>query len=175
MSEDGKVNTGSRSGTDPRRGAATSPDAHPTVRGKEVPPSCSLTQTLDLVGERWMFLIMRQALAGARRFSEFKAGMRIASDVLTARLNVLVDGGVMLRRSYREPGQRTREDYHLTDAGRELALVLGALQQWGDRHMPSDLPALRFRTEAGLRVSVQFVDDDGAVITADDVRADHVV
>lgn len=139
--------------------------------GTRVAHACSLTRTLDVVGERWMFLIMREALAGTTRFSEFRSTLRIASDVLTARLTVLVDGGVMQRRSYRDPGQRSRESYHLTDAGRELGLVLGALQQWGDRHMPSDLPALRFRTDEGRRVSVRFVDEDGAVVAPGDVRS----
>lgn len=142
------------------------------VEPEEAPSSCSLTQALDVVGERWAFLIMREALAGTTRFSQFRATLRIAPDVLSARLGVLVAGGVMERRDYREPGQRTRASYHLTDAGRELAPVLGALQQWGDAHRPSDLRPLRFRSTTGRRVSVRFVDEDGTVLDQDQVHPD---
>ncbi len=132
--------------------------------------SCSLVKAVDLVGERWTFLVLREALAGATRFSEFRARLGIASDVLAARLAKLVDSGVMTRRTYREPGQRPRDGYCLTDAGRRLNVVLCALQQWGDEHLPDTVSKVVYRTVDGRPVQVRFVDAEGAVAPAGDVR-----
>ena len=147
--------------------------SRPTSPSATGASTCSLTQALDVVGERWTFLIMREALAGTTRFSAFRSTLRIASDVLTARLNALVEGGIMVRRSYQEPGRRTRASYHLTDAGHDLSLVLGALQQWGDIHRPSDLPRLELRSPQGREVAVCFVDEDGTVIDRAQVHTDQ--
>lgn len=136
----------------------------------QTPDQCSLSGALKVVGERWTFLVLREALAGTTRFADFRATLGIASDVLAARLAALVAAGIMERRSYQEPGQRARESYHLTDAGRQLSLVLGALQQWGDAHVQYTMEPAVFRTADGRPVSVRFVDDRGAVLAPDDVR-----
>jgi DNA-binding HxlR family transcriptional regulator len=78
----------------------------------------------------------REALAGTTRFAEFRDALGVAADVLSDRLSTLVDHGVMYREPYQEPGRRTRFAYHLTDAGRELHVVLASLQQWGDKYLP---------------------------------------
>lgn len=133
---------------------------------------CSLANAVSVVGERWTFFVLREALAGATRFSEFRNRLGIASDVLTARLDTLVQAGIMERRPYQEPGQRLRDSYHLTEAGRRLALAVHALQQWGDAYTPSRTPSsVTFRTADGRPVSAVFVDDAGAVVKPDDVRA----
>jgi len=132
---------------------------------------CSLSKTLEVVGERWTFLVLREALADTTRFQDFRATLGIASDVLTARLATLVEGGVMVRQSYREPGQRTRQSYHLTESGRQLSLIVGALQQWGDEHLPGPTaPSVTPCTAAGRPVSVRFIDDRGEVLPEDEVR-----
>ncbi|MBB4692676.1 winged helix-turn-helix transcriptional regulator [Paractinoplanes abujensis] len=131
--------------------------------------SCSLSQALDFFSERWMLQIMREAFQGTTRFTDFRKALRIASDVLTTRLTALVEAGVMERREYREAGQRARTDYHLTGSGQQLALVLAALQQWGEQHLPSDVPGITFSSAAGRAVAVRFVDEDGAVLDEKDV------
>ncbi|MEU4445070.1 helix-turn-helix domain-containing protein [Actinosynnema sp. NPDC050801] len=141
----------------------TAPDGSP----------CAMVKAVEVVGERWTFLVLREALAGASRFSEFRAALGIASDVLAARLAKLVDTGLMCRRGYREPGQRPREGYHLTEAGRRLSVVLCALQQWGDEHIPCTTPTVDYRATDGRAVSVRFVDADGVVVPAHDVRAER--
>ncbi|MGW1886692.1 winged helix-turn-helix transcriptional regulator [Streptomyces sp. NPDC001970] len=95
-----------------------------------------------------------------------------APDVLTNRLGVFGDAGVMERRPYREPGTRTRHSYHLTPAGEQLRLVLAALQQWGDENRaPATGPTvLRRSAGAGRPARVAFVDDQNTVVPADDVR-----
>lgn len=132
---------------------------------------CSIARTLEVVGERWSFLVVREALRGRTRFAEFRDSLGIASDVLSARLRTLVEAGIMERHSYREPGARERFSYHLTPAGIDLRLVLGALQQWGDVHRPTAYgPAaiLRSRRDGG-GARVAFVDDQDQVLPLSDV------
>lgn len=135
--------------------------------------SCSIARSLGVLGERWTFLILREAFMGATRFSEFRERLDVAPDVLTARLATLVDFGVMTREPYREPGARGRDAYLLTEAGRELDLVLGALQQWGDRHLPwAAGPTIeRVAADTGLAVHIGYLDERGRQVAVEDVRA----
>jgi len=108
------------------------------MRHTQAPPTpvvagrCSLSGTLDIVGERWTLLLLREALMGATRFSEFRVAFPMASNLLTTRLSKLVEAGLMERVPYQDQGQRARTSYHLTPSGTELAIAIGALQQWGD-------------------------------------------
>ncbi|MGW3243751.1 winged helix-turn-helix transcriptional regulator [Streptomyces sp. NPDC001070] len=140
---------------------------------REEETACSIACTLEVVGDKWTFLILREAaLRGVTRFADFRRELGIAADMLTGRLAALVDEGIMEKRPYREPGSRTRYSYHLTPAGEELRLILAALQQWGDVHRtPARGPShLRRSAGGGRPVSVAFVDDTGTVLSADEVR-----
>ena len=95
--------------------------------------NCSVKRALDVVGEKWTLLVLREAFYGARRFEQFQAHVGCARNLLSERLNTLVEGGVLQRVPYREPGQRERHEYHLTDKGRDLLPAVVALMQWGDR------------------------------------------
>src|ERR1700710_2722123 len=98
------------------------------MNGSKIPDSsCSIQRSLGILGERWTFLILREALGGATRFAEFRDFLDIAPNLLTDRLNTLVEYGVMTRQPYQEPGSRLRHSYHLTPAGHELRIALGAL------------------------------------------------
>ncbi|MEU4742046.1 helix-turn-helix domain-containing protein [Actinosynnema sp. NPDC023658] len=134
---------------------------------------CSLAKAVELVGERWTFFVLNEALLGASRFSEFRSRLGIASDVLAARLSKLVDSGLLTRQEYREPGQRPRDCYRLTDSGRRLSVVLCALQQWGDEHFPDIASNVAYRTADGRAVSVRFVDDEGVVTPVDEVCSER--
>jgi len=133
--------------------------------------SCTVGRSLTVVGERWMLLIIREALLGTTRFVEFQTSLGIAPDMLSSRLATLVDYAVMIKRAYQEPGQRARPEYHLTPAGRELRVVIAALQQWGDRHLPRPQgPTMTHRAHCTDRpVHVAFIDDLGYEVAADDV------
>ncbi|MCW2879520.1 MAG: transcriptional regulator [Sphaerisporangium sp.] len=133
--------------------------------------SCSIARSLGVLGERWAFLILREALTGSTRFAQFRDALGIAPDILTARLATLVGHGVMTREPYQEPSSRTRYEYHLTPAGRELHIALGSLQQWGDTYLPwPDGPTVQRRTRDGGRpVHVGFIDDRGQEVSPDDV------
>ncbi|WP_412872032.1 winged helix-turn-helix transcriptional regulator [Curtobacterium flaccumfaciens] len=106
---------------------------------------CPIARSLDVLGEKWTLMIVRDALGGSTRFSQFQQSLGIPREVLTARLASLVDGGVLERTTYKPEGARAREEYVLTDAGRDLSLVLLALGGWADRHRPSErMSDLRF-------------------------------
>ncbi|MDQ1565687.1 MAG: hypothetical protein QOF96_567 [Actinomycetota bacterium] len=140
---------------------------------KTLDPYCSVARSLGVLGDRWMFLILREAFGGATRFAEFQSALGIARDVLADRLAALVEYGVMTKEPYQEPGQRSRDAYLLTDAGLDLRVVLGSLQQWGDTYLPRPGgPTIVRRTRRGARpVHVAFVDDRGRELDADDVVA----
>ncbi len=94
---------------------------------------CTIARALDVVTTRSAFLILREAFYGTTRFDEFARRTGISEPVAAARLRELVDDGLLEREDYREPGQRTRQLYRLTDKGEDLLPVLVALMQWGDR------------------------------------------
>jgi DNA-binding HxlR family transcriptional regulator len=97
------------------------------------PENCSIRRTLDIVGEKWTLLVLREAFYGVRRFADFQRALGCARNILSARLKTLVDEGILTREPYREPGARERFEYRLTDKGRELFPALVALMAWGDR------------------------------------------
>jgi DNA-binding HxlR family transcriptional regulator len=131
---------------------------------------CSIERALDVLGERWTFLVLREAFWGRTRFVEFREVLGVSTDILSARLAKLVDWGVLEKRPYQEAGSRPRDSYHLTPAGRDLAVIMGALQQWGDEHLPrAEGPSVVRRTAAGEPVDVAFVDASGQAVPARDV------
>jgi DNA-binding HxlR family transcriptional regulator len=108
---------------------------------------CSIARSLEIVGERWTLLILRDAVLGVERFEDFQEKLGIASNVLTNRLKLLCDEGVLQRlRDEQRPG---RPRYVLTDKGRELAPVLILLMKWGDRHYPTPGGPPRLTRHAG--------------------------
>ena len=90
---------------------------------------------MDILGERWTVLILRESFYGVRRFSDMQRNLGIARNILSARLQTLVAAGVLERR--RGPGSE-RHEYRLTDMGRDLYPVLVAIMRWGDKHLAGD-------------------------------------
>lgn len=99
------------------------------------PDPCSIARTLELVGEKWSLLLLREVFSGVRRFDDLRRRTGAPRQVLSARLATLVSAGLLRRHPYREPGQRTRDEYRLTDAGMDLYPVLVSLLRWGDRYL----------------------------------------
>jgi len=95
--------------------------------------NCSLAQTLNIVGERWTLLILRDAFLGARRFSQFEHNLGIAKNILSARLNMLIEENIMERR---ESNADARAEYLLTEQGWDLQPLLLSMTHWGDKHRP---------------------------------------
>src|SRR6516225_3651156 len=94
---------------------------------------CTIAKALEVVNTRSALLILREAFYGTTRFDDFAERVGISEPVTAARLRELVDEGLLEREDYREPGQRTRQQYRLTEKGFELFPVLVALMRWGDR------------------------------------------
>lgn len=97
--------------------------------------NCSIARTLDVVGEWWTLLILRDAFRGVRRFDDFQRSLGLARSVLTARLRRLTEHGVLERQAYQD--RPTRYEYRLTDKGRALFPVITAMLKWGDDWAPS--------------------------------------
>ncbi len=102
------------------------------------PPPCSIERSLDVLGDRWTILILRDAFRGIRRFEDFRRDLDIARPVLADRLRKLVDSGVMRKVRYLD--HPPRFEYRLTAMGRELSPALVALMRWGDRWMSGGEP-----------------------------------
>ncbi|MFJ6673802.1 winged helix-turn-helix transcriptional regulator [Actinosynnema sp. NPDC091369] len=113
---------------------------------------CSIARALEVVGERWTLLIVRDALSGVTRFDGFLHRMPIARNVLSDRLNGLVEHGVLERVRYQD--RPPRHEYRLTARGRELTPVVLALMAWGDRHLPAPTGPPSVAEHAGCGGSV---------------------
>jgi DNA-binding HxlR family transcriptional regulator len=139
-------------------------------------PSCSIARTLQYLRDRWTFLILREAHLGTTRFADFRDYLGIAPNILTNHLNDLVDSGLLEKHEYRERGERARSSYHLTPAGEDLKLVLAALQQWGDVHVPREQgpTVLRHAKGSGELVNVAFTTESGTPVATEDVSFDPV-
>ncbi len=127
---------------------------------------CGLAAAVDVVGDRWSLLIVREVFFGHHRFSQIARATGAPTDRLAARLKDLVDAGILERRPYQE--SPVREDYHLTAAGTDLAPVLVSLFDWGNRWGgPSVEPMARHR---GHELHAHLVCDTcGEPVAADEV------
>lgn len=129
--------------------------------------TCSIARSLEVLGDSWILLIVREAMvAGSTRFQEFRDALGVAPNILAKRLAVLVDEGLLERRTYQEPGARARAEYVLTEAGRSLSVVIAALATWGRTYRPRpDGTSPRFALEdSGTIARLAFVTDDGEAV-----------
>jgi DNA-binding HxlR family transcriptional regulator len=100
------------------------------------PRPCSVARTLDIVGEKWALLAVREVFLGNRKFDEMVRRTGAPRDTLAARLRTLVGAGILVRRQYCE--HPARYEYRLTDAGRDLYPVITTLMRWGDKYLAGD-------------------------------------
>ena len=130
--------------------------------------NCSIARALELVGERWTLLIIRDAFLGRRRFDEFQESLGVARNVLAERLIRLVEEGILERRAYSE--RPPRFEYRLTEQGRDLAVPLLALMQWGDRHLSQKPPRIARRRGDQAKVKAALISGDGRVVRPGEVE-----
>ncbi|MCZ7578374.1 MAG: transcriptional regulator [Dehalococcoidia bacterium] len=135
---------------------------------------CSVARTLEVIGEWWTMLVIREAFSGVRRFDDFQGRLGIARNVLAARLQSLVDHGVLERRQYHDRPPRC--EYRLTEKGRDLYPVLIAMLTWGDKWTAGEAgPPLRLTHECGHDPEAILVCSHcGAKLDARQVRAERV-
>jgi DNA-binding HxlR family transcriptional regulator len=133
---------------------------------------CSVAKSLEVIGERWSLLIVREVMHGRRRFSQLQGSLGVARNVLSARLARLIEEGILERRAYQE--SPPRYEYFLTEKGLDLWPALIALQGWGDRHSagPEGPPMMLLHKGCGGRVSDRGICGEcGEVLHARDARA----
>ncbi|MBY8849329.1 helix-turn-helix domain-containing protein [Saccharothrix longispora] len=159
----------------PDRGVTTPPGApeRPTTTpaGGWSDPPCPVARAVDLIGDKWSLLILRDALDGARSFTAFQRSLGVAKNILADRLRRLVDHGVLIRRT--APSGK-RQEYVLADSGEQMFTVIVALRQWGEAHtFDSGEPhSVLVDDETGARVPPLRVErSDGAPLNA---RNTHV-
>ena len=131
--------------------------------------NCSIARALEIVGERWTLLIVRDCFLGLRRFEEFQQSLGVARNVLTSRLNRLVEEGILERVRYSE--RPARYEYRLTSKGRDLQIALAGLRQWGDRYLSEKPPRITRRKADKTPVVAAFVPAGADVLRADEIES----
>ncbi len=131
---------------------------------------CSVARALELLGERWTLLIIRDALHGITRYDDFLARLGAPTSTLARRLGRLVDAGILTRHAYET--RPPREEYRLTTRGRELAVVIAALREWGDRHLSAAGPPADYthRGCGGTAITEMTCDTCGEHLRAEDIQ-----
>ena len=128
--------------------------------------NCSIGRTLDVLRDRWSFLVLREVFHGVRRFDDMRVRTDIPRAVLSDRLSMLVADGLLRRVPYRELGQRTRQEYRLTEKGLDLYPVLAAMLEWGNRYLADpEGPALELvHRDCGAAMHLEIHCDAGHVV-----------
>lgn len=117
---------------------------------------CSVARTLDLIGEKWSLLVLRELMLGSHRFADIVTHTGAPRDILTTRLRTLEQHGLIERRPYH--ARPVRFEYHLTDLGATLRPVVTMLRQWGDDHLAGpDGPPVRFSHSCGADFDAELV------------------
>jgi DNA-binding HxlR family transcriptional regulator len=134
--------------------------------------NCSVGRAVSIVGQPWVILILREVSQGVRRFKDMQDHLGISRSVLSDRLDGLVANGLLELRNYREPGQRSRSAYHLTQKGRDLYPAITALRQWGDKYLadPEGPSSIVTHRGCGAPTHVQIVCDAGHVVAPEELK-----
>ncbi len=141
-----------------------------STRSADPTSPCPIARALEIVGERWSLLILREAFMGQRRFNDFERHLGIARNILSSRLKHLVERGVLSREPSREDARQV--EYRLTPMGKALFPVLVSMAQWGTQWAPCDETALELRNaESGAMLStLRAFDADGVELTPRNLR-----
>jgi DNA-binding HxlR family transcriptional regulator len=132
---------------------------------------CPIARTLDVVGTRSAFLILREAFYGSTRFEQFVALAGISEPIAAARLRELAGEGLLEKVPYREPGRRTRYEYRLTEQGADLLPALAAMMAWGDRWLIPDRVGVQLtHSGCGGEVGVALTCDAGHEVGAGELQ-----
>jgi DNA-binding HxlR family transcriptional regulator len=136
--------------------------------------NCTIGRSLEILGERWTLMVLREMFNGLRRFDEMRARTNIPRQVLSNRLALLVEHGILRRAPYQEPGARVRYEYRLTEKGMDLYPILVAIKQWGDRYVadPDGPTVLMEHRSCGAPIQVELrCADDHLLASAREVTA----
>jgi DNA-binding HxlR family transcriptional regulator len=135
---------------------------------------CSIEKTMEVMGTKSAMLIMREAYYGTTRFDDFARRVGITKAAASARLAELVELGLLTRQPYREPGQRTRDEYVLTQAGIDFMPVVWAMFEWGRRHLPGHNRLRLTHLDCGADASVEIRCAEGHPVPPDELGVQSV-
>lgn len=130
---------------------------------------CAIEKTMAVVGTKSAMLIMREAYYGTTRFDDFARRVGITKAATSARLSELVELGLLRRQPYREPGQRSRDEYVLTQAGIEFMPVVWAMFEWGRRHLPGHNRLRLTHLGCGAEATVEIRCAEGHLVPPDEL------
>jgi DNA-binding HxlR family transcriptional regulator len=130
------------------------------------PANCNIAAALEIVGEKWTFLVLREAFNGIRRFDDMQRRTGAPRQILSSRLAKLVAEGILRKVRYQEEGQRGRSEYRLTEKGIDLHPVMVSLLAWGDKYTPwtGGPPVVLTHRDCGAPVGLQLACADGHVL-----------
>lgn len=129
--------------------------------------NCTVGRAMGILGERWTFVVLREVFNGVRRFDDMRRHTSIPRQVLTNRLAVLVEHGLLRRVPYQVPGERSRHEYRLTAKGFDLYPVLVAVRDWGDRYLadPGGSPVAFEHRDCGSDVHLALLCEAGHTVS----------
>ncbi|WP_413192523.1 winged helix-turn-helix transcriptional regulator [Pararobbsia alpina] len=131
---------------------------------------CGLAHAADLLGDRWVLLILREAFYGVTRFDAMREDIGASKHALSSRLEQLTNAGILISRPYREPGERERNEYVLTERGESLGPVLLALLDWGQTYLRSSSRRVSLIDRStGHKVKNAFATEDGRIVAGVDI------
>lgn len=130
---------------------------------------CAIEKTMNVVGQKSTMLIMREAYYGTTRFDDFARRVGLTKAATSARLGELVAAGLLNKQPYREPGQRTRHEYVLTQAGVDFMPVVWAMFEWGRSHLPNNGRLRLSHRSCGADAHVEIVCDNGHSVPLDEL------
>lgn len=151
----------------------SNPDSQPSIRRRAPIPrnQCPMALAAEVLGDRWSLLILREAFYGVQRYDDMRQDLGAPRAMLTDRLNKLVDFKILERYPYQETGDRVRQAYRLTDAGKALAKVLFAMSKWGEAHITyAPAPVRLVDKTTGQSLQTAFVTEDGKAVPDANVR-----
>ena len=130
--------------------------------------NCSIGAAVGIIGEKWTFLVLREAFNGVRRFADMQRRTQAPRQILSDRLARLVREDLLRRVPYQEEGQRSRHEYRLTEKGRDLYPIIVALMHWGDQHAatPAGPPVILTHRDCGEPVRLQLICDHGHALAS---------
>jgi DNA-binding HxlR family transcriptional regulator len=130
---------------------------------------CPVARSLDEIGDWWTMLIIRDAFAGIKRFSDFQRSLGLAKNILSARLRTLVENGILTKQL--SSAESARGEYHLTDKGRRLRVVLTALRQWGEDNLFAEGEPMTEARDPSNRplARIRLMDQDGRPLEPEDI------
>ena len=137
------------------------------------PRPCPVASTLELVGDRWSMLIIRDVMHGIRRFDDLVSRLGVSRATLADRLRRLTEAGILVPTGYDDRRGRTRTEYRLSERGWDFRFVLVALREWGDKHVlgAGREPVRLVARDTGSDVHLELVDTSGVIVDPATVRS----